>query len=202
MSEETFNHEQAIQTYGSLLHAVARSIKQKGTYMNALVCATRRWARWSVLLVVLALAVGCGTGSGSSTPAASPTAAAATSPTAAPSAATTGLAPDPNAPVSRCLLGGKPVNIDFIGVDAINTCTKYVAVLADLGLPNLTIHANDQNSDIPGGYSVGCYLSYPLSFGNLDANVVGYTNGDLNGDAGPLAAKVCARLKELGWVNQ
>jgi hypothetical protein len=188
MSEETFNHEQEIQTYGRLLHAVARSIKQKGTYMNALVCATRRWARWSVLLVVLALAVGCGTGSGSSTPAASPTA-----------AATTGLAPDPNAPVSHCLLGGKPLNIDFNGVDANNMCTRYVAVLANLGLPNLPVHANTTNRDIPDGISTFCHLSYPLSFGTLYAMVNGYPP-DV-GDAGSLDAKVCAKLKELGWVK-
>ena len=43
--------------------------------------------------------------------------------------------------------------------------------------------------EIPSGFSVGCYLSYPLSFGNLYASVDGYTNGDLTGDAGPLAAR-------------
>jgi hypothetical protein len=45
----------------------------------------------------------------------------------------------------------------------------------------------------------GCNLSYPLSFCNLYAGVSGDANGDLTGDPGPLAKKVCTRLLHLGW---
>jgi hypothetical protein len=159
-----------------------------------------------VLLLVLGLAA-CGTSSGpASKPAASSTISAATSPgvsasqTSAPSLSATELAPNPNAPVSHCLLGGRPMDIEFYGVDANNVCARYVPVLADLGQPNLPVHTDIQTTDIPSGFSVGCGLSYPLSFGNLHAYVYGYTNSDTLGDAGPLAAKVCARLLTLGWV--
>ncbi|SRR6266705_3953303 len=111
------------------------------------------------------------------------------------------LAPNPNGAVSCCLLGGRPLNIEFYGVDASNVCAKYVPVLADLGQPNLAVHANSPGGEIPSVFSVGCGLSYPLSYGNLNAYVNGYTNGDINGDAGPLAAKVCAKLLTLGWVR-
>jgi hypothetical protein len=159
-------------------------------------------------LLVLALAACGGTaGSGAQTsspqastsqsPASQPAAASQATSVAAPSSAS--LAPDPNGPVARCLLGGRPVNIEFYGIDANNMCTKYVAVLAALGLGNLPVHLSTQGGDIPSGATVGCDLSYPLSFGNLYAGVNGYTNGDLTGDPGPLAKKVCKRLLQLKW---
>ena len=115
-------------------------------------------------------------------------------------AAQTRLVPNPNGPVNRCLLGGRPVNIEFYGVDANAMCTSYASVLAALGLGNLPVHLSTQGGDIPSGQTDGCYLSYPLQFGNIYAGVNGYTNGDLTGDPGPLAKKVCKKLATLGWT--
>jgi hypothetical protein len=116
-------------------------------------------------------------------------------------AAPADLAPDPNGAESRCLLGGKPLNIEFYGVDASNVCAKYVPVLAALGQPNLAVHPYSAGGEIPGGYTVGCGLSYPLDFGRLQASVQGYVGRSIDaGDAGPLAKSVCDRLLELGWV--
>lgn len=91
------------------------------------------------------------------------------------------------------------MNIEFYGIDANNMCTKYVTVLAALGLGNLPVHLSTQGGDIPAGGATVCYLSYPLSFGNLYAGVTGYTNGDLVGDPGTPAKKVCKRLMQLRW---
>ena len=112
------------------------------------------------------------------------------------------LAPDPNGAESRCLLGDKPLNIEFYGIDASNVCVKYATVLAEMGLPNLPIHPNSHGGEIPEGFTVGCYLSYPLNFGNLYAGVNGYVGRAVDaGDAGPLAKSVCTRLLSLGWTQ-
>jgi hypothetical protein len=176
--------------------------------LKALVGAKRRGAPWLALLLVLGfLAAGCGgSGNSASKPAAGPATSAATSPPAstglapAPSTAPTGTAPDPKGVEGLCILGGKPINIEFSGVDANNVCAKYVGVLAALGLPNLAVHAYANDSQIPAGYTVGCYLTYPLDFGRLNAMVNGYVGRAYDAsDPGPLAKSVCDRLLVLGW---
>ena len=161
--------------------------------MNISSQIARRFVWLGLLGCITLLLVACGSGSTTNPPATSNT-------TPKITYGSSSLAPNPNGSVSRCLLGGRPLNIEFYGVDASNVCAKYVPVLADLGLPNLAVHANSPGGEIPSGNSIGCGLSYPLSYGNLNAYVSGYTNGDINGDAGPLAKKVCAKLLTLGWV--
>jgi hypothetical protein len=161
--------------------------------MNIFSQIARRCVRFGLLGCILPLLIACGTGGNTNPPATSNT-------TPRSTYSTSSLAPNPNGAVSHCLLGGRPMDIEFYGVDANNVCAKYVPVLADLGQPNLPVHTDIQTTDIPTGFSVGCGLSYPLSFGNLHAYVYGYTNSDTLGDAGPLAAKVCAKLLTLGWV--
>jgi hypothetical protein len=183
----------------AMLHTLpTRSIRRRSRYAPAL-----------LLLVPMAL-VACGSSSGTSNAGtAAPKASASVTasqnvsanPAAGASVSSTGLAPNPNGPVARCLLGGRPVNIEFYGVDADSVCSKYVPVLAALGLGELPVHLDSNATDIPAGFTEGCFLSYPLSFGNLYATVDGYTNGDLVGDPGPLATKVCAKLKKLGWAG-
>jgi len=180
---------------------------------------TRRRARWlpAGLTVASVLAVAA-CGASSSTTSAQPGAHSATASapaarpsTAAPATSTapaTGgainaadLAPNPNEPIDRCLLGGRPLNIEFYGIDANSMCTKYGPVLAALGLPNLAVHLSTQGGDIPDGQTNACGLSYPLQFGSLYATVSTYTNGDLLGDPGPVGRQVCAKLLTLGWAN-
>jgi hypothetical protein len=119
---------------------------------------TRRRARWlpAGLAVASVLAVAA-CGASSSTTSAQPgvhsatASAAAARPSTAASATSTApttggainaadLAPNSNGPIDRCLLGGRPLNIEFYGIDANSMCTKYGPVLAALSLPNLAVH--------------------------------------------------------------
>jgi hypothetical protein len=170
---------------------------------------TRSWIFWAA--IVLAAVPACSSGSAKSdTSGQAPSAPATTSagppksvaPRASSAAATTNanLAPNPNGVESRCFVGtGDGVNIEFYGIDASTICYKYVPLLAEAGFPNRPVHPFSQGNEIPRGYSVACGLRWPLSFGNLEAYVNGYSSGQVDGDPGPDAKKFCAKMVTLGW---
>lgn len=173
--------------------------------MKALVGAKRRGAPWLALLLVLGfLAAGCGgSGNSASKPAAGPATSAATSPPAS-----TGLAPNSAGPYGHCLVGTKPWNIEISGTDAAKTCDNLRSKFADLGYPNQPVHAYAPPGDPnfvelrPAGYTTGCYLTYPLDLGVLNAMVSGYVGRAFDAsDPGPIAKSVCDRMVVLGWVR-
>jgi hypothetical protein len=117
------------------------------------------------------------------------------------------LAPDPNGPTGHCLVGSKPWNIEFYGVDASSICARYSNAFADLGYPNQPVHEYEPPGSSnfvelrPGGYSRACGYRWSLNVGNLELFVAGYSTGDLLGDPGPEAKKICTKISTFGgWV--
>jgi hypothetical protein len=135
-------------------------------------------------------------GTTASAPATSaPAQATSAAPTAVGVTGATSLLPDPNGPAGRCLLGGKPVNIEFYGGDGNAMCPKYMPVMAALGFGNLQVQLSTNGTEIPPGSTDGCLLIYsklnPQSFAWVSTYY---------GASGPLARMVCAKLTSLGWL--